>query len=108
MKKIMILLLPFFIGCSFQVKDTVNEEERLSRRFMFEDETYGEFNFNKGFSPYEYELNVKDDEINNAERSPRELTLFGKEENFKKNQNDQYNDEFKILEKTSKEIDYKY
>lgn len=104
----MILLLPFFIGCSFQVKDTVNEEERLSRRFMFEDETYGEFNFDKGFSPYEYELNVKDPEIDNAERSPRELTLFDDDEDFKVDQNAQYSDEFEILEKTTKEIDYKY
>lgn len=123
MKKTIILLLPLFIGCSFQVKDTVNEEERLSRRFILEDETYGEFNFDKGFTPHEYELEVKDYEVENIERSPRELTLFDEEEEFKVNESKnfneedyyrsespsyQWNDELKILEKNTEEIDYKY
>jgi len=75
MKKLIILLLPILIGCSFQVRESEGEEERLSRRPAVEDrDVYSEFDFREGFQPYEFEKKVPlvDYSTDDVERISRE------------------------------------
>lgn len=79
MKKWIILLLPLLIGCSFQVRESEGEEERLSRRPAVEDiDVYSEFDFRSGFKPYELERRVPlvDYTTDDAERLSRESAFF--------------------------------
>lgn len=117
MKKLILIILPLFIGCSFQVKDTPKEEDRLSRRPILEDETYGEFNFDEGFTPHEYQdfIFIPEDEKDNRDRSPRELNLFLDNDNEEYSQENFYrkdisnyepDEDLKILEKNYNKVDY--
>lgn len=79
MKKLIILLLPLLIGCSFQVRESEGDEERLSRRPAVENmDVYSEFDFGSGFKPYELERRVPlvDYSTDNAERLSRESVFF--------------------------------
>ncbi len=79
MKKWIILLLPLLIGCSFQVRESEGDEERLSRRPAVEDrDIYSEFDFGSGFKPYELQREVPlvDYTTDDVERLSRESAFF--------------------------------
>lgn len=79
MRRFIILLLPLLIGCSFQVRESVGDEERLSRRPAIEDrDVYSEFDFRSGFTPYELERTVPlvDYSTDDVERLSRESAFF--------------------------------
>lgn len=79
MRRFIILLLPLLIGCSFQVRESEGDEERLSRRPAVEDrDVYSEFDFRSGFKPYELERRVPlvDYSTDDVERLSRESAFF--------------------------------
>jgi len=92
MKKIILVLLPFLIACSFQVKESEGEEERLSRRPVVEGkDVYSQFDLDTGFTPY-YEERVPrvDYQTDDRERVSRSLSLEFFGSNEKLSETDKY------------------
>ena len=85
MKKLMFILIPLLIACSFQVRESEDYEERLSRRPTDESQgIYSEFRAEDGFRPYyEEKVPLVDYQVEDRERMSRRLDLiFFDEENL--------------------------
>jgi len=105
MKKIILVLLPLLIACSFQVKESEGEDERLSRRPVVEGkDVYSQFDLDTGFTPY-YEERVPrvDYQTDDRERVSRSLSLEFFGSNEKLSETDKY-DPYNIYQKD--QLDY--
>ena len=105
MKRIILVLLPLLIACSFQVKESEGEDERLSRRPVVEGkDVYSQFDLDTGFTPY-YEERVPrvDYQTDDRERVSRSLSLEFFGSNEKLSETDKY-DPYNIYQKD--QLDY--
>ena len=100
MKKLIFILIPLLIGCSFQVRESESDEERLSRRPVTNGRgIYSEFHLDDGFRPYyEEEVPLVDYQKGDRERMSRALNLNFLEVEDKLIETDKY-DPYNIYQK---------